>query len=164
MKALFDTNILIDFLKGISEARIEFDSWEDKSISLITWIEIMVGASDVPDEIVAINEFLAKFEVLPIENAVAAEAVRIRKARQMKLPDAIVRATANLSSRILITTNVKDFPPGPRVRVPYGHPSSIGPAIWQALSAGNMLPPEGASATTLAEFAQSAQGRAQSSD
>jgi predicted nucleic acid-binding protein len=48
VKALFDTNILIDFLKGVPEAEIEFEAWHDKAISLISWIEVMVGVSDVP--------------------------------------------------------------------------------------------------------------------
>lgn len=154
MKALFDTNILIDFLKGISEAGIEFDAWDDKAISLITWMEIMVGASDVPEELSAINEFLANFEILQIDNNVAAEAVRVRKARQIKLPDSIIQATANVSKRIFITRNIKDFPPSPGVRIPYGHPSSIEPTVWQALRAHNKLPDEGASATELEEFAE----------
>lgn len=34
VKALFDTNILIDFFKGIPEAQIEFDEWPEKAISL----------------------------------------------------------------------------------------------------------------------------------
>ncbi|MDQ2989433.1 MAG: PIN domain-containing protein [Pseudomonadota bacterium] len=91
MKALFDTNILIDFLKGIPEAEIEFDAWPDKAISLISWVEIMVGVSDVPEELDAINEFLAKFEILQIDDAIAVEAVRIRKARAVKLPDSIIQ-------------------------------------------------------------------------
>lgn len=154
VKALFDTNILIDFLKGIPEAEIEFDAWPDKAISLISWMEIMVGVSDLPEELDAINEFLARFEILQIDNDIAAEAVRIRKARAIKLPDSIIQATANMSKRIFVTRNIKDFCPSAQVRLPHGHPSSIAPLVWQSLNAKGILPPDNASAIELAEFAE----------
>lgn len=138
--ALFNTNILIDYLRGVPAAEIGFAEWDDKGISLITWIEIMIGVSDLPDEISAINKFLANFTLLQIDSCVAAEAVRVRKARKMKLPDAIILATANVSERIFVTRNIKDFPPSSAVRIPYGHPSSLTAKEWQLLSSQGMLP------------------------
>ena len=44
MKALFDTNILIDYLRGLPAARDELNRHQDKAISVVTWMEIMVGA------------------------------------------------------------------------------------------------------------------------
>lgn len=35
--ALFDTNILIDYLRGIPAAREELERFEQRAISLITW-------------------------------------------------------------------------------------------------------------------------------
>jgi predicted nucleic acid-binding protein len=154
VKALFDTNVLIDFLKGIPEAGIELDAWDSRAISLITWMEVMVGASDEPEELSAIGEFLARFEILQIDSSVAAEAVRIRKARQIKLPDSVIQATANVNKRIFVTRNIKDFSPSPDVRIPYGHPFSIEPSVWQSLRALGTLPGERASAVELAEFAE----------
>ena len=45
MKALFDTNILIDYLNGIDAARQEIARYEHPSISLITWMEVLVGTT-----------------------------------------------------------------------------------------------------------------------
>jgi predicted nucleic acid-binding protein len=44
VKALFDTNILIDFLRGVPAARDELGRYADKAISVVTWMEVMVGA------------------------------------------------------------------------------------------------------------------------
>ena len=44
VKALFDTNILIDALKGIKQARAELERYDQAAISIITWMEVMVGA------------------------------------------------------------------------------------------------------------------------
>jgi predicted nucleic acid-binding protein len=44
VKALFDTNILVDYLNAVPEARTEFQRYTEKAISIVTWLEVMVGA------------------------------------------------------------------------------------------------------------------------
>lgn len=118
VSALLDTNILIDFLNGIEAAREEIALYDDKAISLITWMEVMVGAGEDEPRIKA---FLSGFRLVAIDSNVAAEAVRIRQGRKIKLPDAIILASARTSHRLLITRNTKDFPSGVEgeVRTPY---------------------------------------------
>jgi predicted nucleic acid-binding protein len=44
----------------------------------------------------------------------------VRRIRRIKLPDAIIWASAQEHGRILVTRNIKDFPATePGVRVPY---------------------------------------------
>ena len=43
MDAVFDSCIVIDYLNGIPEAKAELDLYDEKSISLITWMEVMAG-------------------------------------------------------------------------------------------------------------------------
>ena len=119
VKVLFDTNILIDYLNGVADAAKEIGRYSDKAISLITWMEVMAGAA--PQEESVIKGFLAQFELLPIDGAVAAEAVAIRRTRKVKLPDAMILATARTGGRIFITRNTKDFPAGADadIRMPY---------------------------------------------
>lgn len=118
VKALFDTNILIDYLNGIEQAKIEFDLYSEKSISLITWMEVLVGASPETEGI--IRGFLSEFVLLPINERTSDIAVGIRKKYKVKLPDAIVWATAQVNGQILVTRNTKDFSSGePGIRVPY---------------------------------------------
>ena len=115
---LFDTNILIDYLNGIEQAKAELDRHADKAISLVTWMEVMVGVT--PETEMVIKGFLRGFVNLPIDEKVAAGAVALRRKHKIKLPDAIVWATAQADKRLLVTRNTKDFAPDePGIRVPY---------------------------------------------
>ena len=118
VKVLLDTNILIDYLNGLEQAQTVLTRFEDKAISLITWMEVMIGttATTVADT----KLFLATFELLSIDDAVAAQAVFLRQTKRIKLPDAIIWATAQMHQRILITRNIKDFADNePGVMIPY---------------------------------------------
>ena len=119
MKALFDTNILIDFLQGDPAARDEFAHYDDLAISIVTWMEVMVGAKEA--NAMATRAFLSRFETVGIDTSVAEMAVEVRRVHRIKLPDAIIWATARRQGRLLVTRNTKDFPSSnPGVRIPYG--------------------------------------------
>src|SRR5687768_6946482 len=62
MKAVFDTNILIDYLGGYAPAQQTLQSYADKVISRITWIEVLVGARNAADE-ASVRAFLSSFRV-----------------------------------------------------------------------------------------------------
>ncbi len=119
MADLFDTNILIDHLNGIAKATRELTRSSDPAISTISWIEVMAGAT-TPAEVTMLRAFLANFKQLPVNDAVAERAAQNRRQMRIKLPDAIILATAQSENRQLVTRNVKDFPAGMvGVRVPY---------------------------------------------
>lgn len=119
VKALFDTNILVDHLRGIEAARQEFGRYRERAISVVTWMEVMVGTTSATEP--ATRRFLDGFRTVPLDAAVAEQAVGLRRAHRMKLPDAIVWASAQVHAMLLVTRNTKDFPAGdPSVRVPYG--------------------------------------------
>jgi predicted nucleic acid-binding protein len=115
---LFDTNILIDYLRGIPQARAECDRHADRAVSIISWMEVMAGST-------AANEadargFLLNFYTLPVGADVAERAFLLCRSSKIKLPDAIIQATAEGDGRVLITRNTRDFPAGtPGVRIPY---------------------------------------------
>jgi predicted nucleic acid-binding protein len=118
VRALFDSNILVDFLRDVAEARAELGRYEDRAISIVTWIEVMVGAG--PETEQGTREFLSSFEVVDLQAAVAEDAARLRRAHRMKLPDAIIWASARQTGRLLVTRNTKNFPADdPGVREPY---------------------------------------------
>lgn len=119
VKAAFDTNILIDYLNGISAARTEFDLYDEKLISIITLIEVLVGVTD-PNEETEIRRFLSTFSILELSLPIAYKAVKLRQELRLKVPDAIVYATARNSGCILVTRNTKDMKAEwPDIRVPY---------------------------------------------
>ena len=118
VRPLFDTNILIDYLNAIPAAAEELDRYESAAISIITWMEVLAGAA--PDVVDATRRFLAGFQIVPLEAAIAEKAVQIRQAHRIRLPDAIIWATAATNSMLLVTRNTKDFPASsPGVRIPY---------------------------------------------
>lgn len=119
MKAVIDTNILVDYLQGREAAREELARYDRPGISLITWMEVLIGAKD-EDDVQILRRFLMRFQTLPIENDVAELAVELRRTHRIRLPDAIIWATARSANRLLITRNTRDFPAtDPGVRVPY---------------------------------------------
>lgn len=120
---LFDTNILVDALKGIQEARQELDYYADPAISVVTWMELIAGVPLLDQQ--RAHAFLVKlqFTVIHTNDAIMHEAAAVRGASirtppKMALPDAIIRATGNVTSRLIITRNKKDFS-GPNIRIPY---------------------------------------------
>lgn len=118
VKALFDTNILIDYLNGIDAAKTEFGRYDTIAISLITWMEVMAGASE--DDLALTEVFLQSFALLPVDISIARSAVEIRKSKRVKLSDAIIWATAKENNLLLVTRNPKDFHADePGVRIPY---------------------------------------------
>lgn len=119
MNAVIDTNILIDYLNGSPEAKRELDVFEVIHISLISWMEVLVGAKEGEEES-EIREFLRRFKIHPVDEGVAERAVEIRRADKIRLPDAIIWATAQHLGLILVTRNTRDFPGNhPGVRFPY---------------------------------------------
>ncbi len=119
MKAVFDTNILIDYLNGIEAAKAELARYRTRQISIVTFIEVMVG-SQGPDEENAIRGFLASFQVLELCAEVANEAISIRKELRLKIPDAVVYASARIQGCILVSRNAKELKSDwPDIRIPY---------------------------------------------
>ena len=83
-------------------------------------MEVMVGAREDAAQEETCRRFLGSFRVLPVTQAVAERAVHLRCKHRLKLPDAIVFATALEASCLLVTRNTRDFPAhDASVRFPY---------------------------------------------
>lgn len=121
IKAVFDTNIIIDYLNGVVKAKNELDSFEEKSISIITYMEVMVGLKNQSLEMISqVKSFLEEFSIFPIDYAIAKLAIAVRQKYSIKLPDAIIFATAQYANALLVTRNTRDFPEAtPSIRIPY---------------------------------------------
>ena len=119
MRALLDTNVLVDYLRGVEPAKGELARYKRPAISIVTWMEILVGAESEA-ETTTLRGFLSRFAVIPLDEAVAECAVAVRKRTRIRLPDAIIWASALVHEHILVTRNTRDFPADePGVRVPY---------------------------------------------
>ncbi len=118
VKALIDSNILIDYLKNIPAAFAELSRYSDPAISSISWIEVMAGALPASEGVT--RNFLDRFLLIPLDELVSERAVLLRRKYRLKLPDAIALAAAQISGRLFVTRDVKDFSHAdPGIRIPY---------------------------------------------
>lgn len=105
---LFDTNILIDHLNDVWQATKVLKEHRKASICPITWMEVMVGTTRETEA--DVRALLAFFRILPLEQRIYEKAVILRKKYRMKLPDALIYATARVHKLTLFTRDNKDFP------------------------------------------------------
>jgi predicted nucleic acid-binding protein len=119
MKAVIDSDVLIDFLQGLDAAATEINRYDDPCYSVVSWIEVMIGA-DSDAERFAAETLFESMRRIELSAEIARRAVELRRLLRLKIPDAIVLATADKEGCILVTRNAKDFDPDdPRIRVPY---------------------------------------------
>jgi predicted nucleic acid-binding protein len=115
---LLDSNVIIDALNGIEDAVREVLSDPEAVVSVVAWVEVLAGYRDGADA--AARELLKTLTVADLSPAVLEETVSIRRATRLKLPDAIILATARVHGLTLSTRNTRDFDRNdPSVRIPY---------------------------------------------
>lgn len=116
--ALVDSNIVIDWLRGVPQAARELAQYRRVHASIITRIEVLAGAP--PAERERIRELIAPIDFIELDVEIADAAAAIRHQRRIKVPDAIIEATARCRGLLLVTRNSKDFPADlAGVRIPY---------------------------------------------
>ncbi len=114
----FDTNIVIDWLNDSQAATNELARYTRHRISRIVWTEILAG--EPLEGRSAMQQVIAAFEIVDVDQRIALAAADIRHRSRMKLIDAYILATAQVNGAILVTRNTKDFPAQmPGVRIPY---------------------------------------------
>lgn len=119
VRAVFDTNIVIDCLAGITAARETLERYEHRFLSRISWIEVLVGARDIHEQ-TFLKAFLENFTIADTNAAIGLLATELRQTYGLRLPDALVWATARDREALLITRDVKDFSrSAPDILIPY---------------------------------------------
>jgi predicted nucleic acid-binding protein len=109
---LIDTNAVIDYLgKRLPATCMDFmNSVIDAvpNVSVVTKIEVL--GFNAPDEhYQLLISFIDDATVLDLTNNVVDASIDIRKRYKIKLPDAIIAATALVYGLVLISHNVSDF-------------------------------------------------------
>ena len=105
IKYLFDTCAVVDFIhaaRGFGHRQCEFNN-APPFVSVITRMEVLAYPSMTPKEELARRRFLADTTVVPISADIEEAAIAIRKSTKMKLPDAIIAATAVVLNAVLLT-------------------------------------------------------------
>jgi predicted nucleic acid-binding protein len=119
LRAILDSDVLIDFLQGQAKAEQELRRYADWEISVVTWMEVLSGTEGKEEEKQG-RRFLDSLKVHPLSTSVAEEAVQLRKKFRLRLPDAVIWATARTEGCLLVTRNHRHFPKDePGIRFPY---------------------------------------------
>ena len=112
MKYLLDTNVWIDAIAG----RLPADTFltfavqaEWAGYSAITRLELFGFPELTKAEEEKLSELLNHFAEVGVDSRIIDQAIVIRKAARIKVPDAIIAATAMVRECSLVTRNTDDF-------------------------------------------------------
>lgn len=109
---LIDSNSVIYYLEGsFPTAGMSF--MDDvvngvPNISIITKIEVLGFNMDKRDMLL-MGDFVDSANVIGLTDAIADKTIEIRKKKKIKLPDAVIAATALVYGLTLISRNLPDF-------------------------------------------------------
>ena len=119
MRAIIDSDVLIDYLQGVAAAKAKLARYRQPHYSVISLMEVLCGAQ-TDDERRAAESLLATMRRVELTETIARRAVEVRRQHGLKLPDAIVLACAEEEGCLLVTRNTRDFPAAhPHIRFPY---------------------------------------------
>lgn len=112
---LFDTDVLIDASRRVEDALSALERAEEShtpAVSAVTQMELIVGCRD-KSELQALDRFLTRFHVLPLNEVISAGAVallaRYRLSHGLLIPDALIAATAFTQGIALISKNQRVY-------------------------------------------------------
>ncbi len=110
---LIDSSAVIKYLNEtlpVEAIRFMDDLVEQECvISFVSEIELQVWQPPNPSDLAIYAAFVAGSTVLGISSPLISEAIRIRRTYPIKLPDALIAATAIVNDRTLVADNDKDF-------------------------------------------------------
>lgn len=111
---LWDTNTVIYYLqKQFPPAAEKF--MDDlllnspPAISAITEIELLCWKTDTESDLIVLHDFIKDCFVIEMDQTIKFKTAEIRKVNKIKLPDAIIAATALTQNLTLLTRNLHDF-------------------------------------------------------
>jgi predicted nucleic acid-binding protein len=90
---LADTSLIINLFSGVKEIE-ELISGRSLFISVISEIEVLSFPNITPSEKTLIKDFLSGCYIIDMEPAIKDITIEIRSKYKVKLPDAIIAATA----------------------------------------------------------------------
>jgi toxin FitB len=106
---LLDSNIIIYASQPAYAELREFITANTPAVSIVSYVEVLgFHRLDAADR-QFLEDFFDAAEILPITDAIADQAVRLRQQRRMSLGDALIAATALIHQFTLVTRNCGDF-------------------------------------------------------
>lgn len=106
---LLDSNIIVYLSKGELDRDAFFDDTKTYVISVISYMETLGFAFETIREKEFVQRLLSLFQIVYIDKPIADKVIDLRQQKKMKLPDAIIAATALEKRCVFVTRNVDDF-------------------------------------------------------
>lgn len=101
-----DTNIILYLLNG-DQTLASFLNNKQLYISIITELELLGFSGISKKEEKIVRDFLSECKIIPINNEIKEETIKIRKTYKTKLPDSIIISTALYLNLPLITSDIE---------------------------------------------------------
>ncbi len=109
-KYLIDTNCAIDYLNNmLPESGADLIEDTLLQISIISRMELLGWPNAKPGDVVVLQGFIDASTVFNPDEPTVLKAIELRRNHRIKLPDAIIAATAIVHGLILLTRNTSDF-------------------------------------------------------
>ena len=109
---LADSNTIIDYVgnKMPERTSLVLDNYFNDGffVSIVSKIEVL-GFNGNEGELKRIADFIALGSIVFIDEAIAEKTIEIRKIHRIKLPDAIIAATALVYDLTVLSRNTNDF-------------------------------------------------------
>ena len=112
-RLLLDTNCVIYYLNGVLplSAKTALDGVlsVETHISVISKIELLGWTPSGNASLQPVQDFVDAATILQLDDAVVQKTIAIRRIKRIKLPDAIIAATALVNGLEIISRNTSDF-------------------------------------------------------
>ena len=106
---LLDSNILIYATQPNYQYVRDFIANNSSIVSVISKIEVL-GYHNLSLNLKSdIEQLFELFEIIPISDEIADEAIVLRQRKKISLGDSLIAATAIIHNKTLVTANIKDF-------------------------------------------------------
>ncbi len=112
MKAVLDTNIVIYLQKGLLVGDLPFGEY---LISVITEMELFSFPDLNEHQRIWLRRFVGAMEIVGLDGAVKRRAIALRREHRLKLPDAIIAATA-IGRNAVLYSNDRSFAGVPNLK------------------------------------------------
>lgn len=106
---LIDTNVLIYLSKKEIEFEKVFSPSDELYMSVITYMEVLGYQFTKNEEKYFIESLCKHIPYIELDSEIVEKVIQIKQKHKIKLPDAIILATAIIGGLDLVTVNVKDF-------------------------------------------------------
>jgi len=112
MSLLFDSNVFIYHLNGAlghyGQSLLKEGLVEGGAFSVISRIEVL-GFPQSPEELEKASRLFAGLNQIELNAQIVAQTIALRQLRKIKIPDALIAASALYLGLPLVTHNTRDF-------------------------------------------------------